>query len=215
MAANAMEAHGEGMTIHVGMLLYPGLTQLDLTGPYELFTRLPEATVHLAWKSAELVRSDKGLGIAPTTTLDACPALDLLFIPGGYGQIALMDDARVMEWVEKQGRQARWVTAVCTGALVLGAAGLLDGYEATSHWAYKELLTIFGAKPKPGRVEIGGEALAKQTQLELEYDPAPPFRCGHPDVAERAVIDAVTARLAARFKERGAQLQRIMAARAS
>jgi cyclohexyl-isocyanide hydratase len=221
------------------MLLYPGLTQLDLTGPFELLARLPEATVHLAWKSTELVRSETGLGIAPTTTLEACPAVDLLFIPGGYGQIAVMDDTQVMEWVARQGRQARWVTAVCTGSLVLGAAGLLDGYEATTHWAARDLLASFGAKVKPGRVivdrnritaggvtagidfgltvlaEIAGEAFAKEKQLELEYDPAPPFRCGHPDVAERAVTEAVTARFAAIFQERRAQLRRIMAARAS
>lgn len=180
------------------------------------------------------MRAESGLGLVPTSTLDACPNLDVLFVPGGYGQIQVIEDETVMRFIREQGARARWVTSVCTGALILGAAGLLRDYDATTHWAFRDLLPLFGARPKPGRVvvdrnritaggvtagidfglhliaEIAGERRAKEAQLEIEYDPAPPFRSGHPDVAEREVVEALRARLEPRFQARAEQLRGIL-----
>jgi len=190
------------VAIQIGMLLYPGLTQLDLTGPFEVLHRVPDAQVHLLWKTLEPVVADSKLKLGPTTTLDASPQLDVLFVPGGSGQLALMQDEEVLRFLREQGARARFVTAVCTGSLVLGVAGLLEGYEATTHWAFMDLLPLFGATPVRRRVVVdrnritgGGvtagidfglrlaatlssEAVAKGIQLGLEYDPEPPFRCG-------------------------------------
>lgn len=206
------------MTLQIGMLLYPGLTQLDLTGPYQVLHNLPGAQIHLAWKDTDLVRSDTGLGIAPTTTLQDCPPLDIVFVPGGIGQAAVMNDPVVLEFVRHHGRSARYVTSVCTGSLVLGAAGLLEGYNATSHWGFTHLLSRFGARYTPGRVvidrnritgggitagidfglrlvaEIAGAQTAQAIQLGLEYAPAPPFDCGHPDSADPALVATLRAR---------------------
>jgi cyclohexyl-isocyanide hydratase len=224
MAARPIRTQDEVMNI--GMLLYPGLTQLDLTGPFEVFHRIPGATVHLAWKNLEPVRADSGLRILPTTTLTDCPPLDIVMVPGGFGQVALMDDEEVLGWLRTQGERAKYVTSVCTGALVLGAAGLLDGYKATSHWAFTELLADFGATFTPGRVvidrnritgggvtagidfglviaaQVAGEQTAKAIQLGLEYNPAPPFAGGHPDIADPAIVAMVRARLVERGRDR-------------
>lgn len=212
--------------MNIGLLLYPGLTQLDLTGPFEVFHRIPGATVHLVWKDTGVVRADSGLGLIPTTTLADCPPLDVVMVPGGFGQIALMTDAVVLDWLRAQATSARYVTAVCTGALVLGAAGLLHGYRATTHWGFAELLANYGATVTPGRVvidrdrvtgggvtagidfalvlaaELAGPDVAKAIQLGLEYNPEPPFRCGHPDVADPALVAVVRERLIARGAER-------------
>src|SRR5690349_8384254 len=126
--------------MNIGMLLYPGLTQLDLTGPYEVLHRLPGAAIHLVWKEATFVDADSGLRLSATMDFAHCPPLDVLFVPGGFGQIALMQDAVVLDFLRTQGSRARYVTSVCTGALLLGAAGLLDGYEAATHWAWMDLL---------------------------------------------------------------------------
>jgi cyclohexyl-isocyanide hydratase len=216
------------MTFHIGMLLYPGLTQLDLTGPFELLHRIPDAQVHLVWKDLQPVRADSGLTILPTTTIADCPPLDLVFVPGGSGQLPLMADAVVLGFLREQGRAARYVTSVCTGSLLLGAAGLLEGYAATTHWAFVELLPMFGARPAAGRVvvdrnritaggvtagidfglrviaEVAGEDRAQAIQLGLEYDPAPPFRCGHPSVATAALVAQVRAQLAPLIQARAA-----------
>ncbi len=216
------------MAIHIGMLLYPGLTQLDLTAPFELMHRIPDAQVHLVWKDTAPVRADSGLAILPSATLDGCPPLDIVFAPGGAGQLPLMTDPVVLGFLRDRGRTARYVTSVCTGALLLGAAGLLDGYAATTHWAFVDLLPQFGARPAPGRVvvdrnritaggvtagldfglrlatELAGERLAQALQLGLEYDPDPPFRSGHPSVADPALVAEVRARLAATVAARGA-----------
>jgi len=212
--------------MNIGLLLYPGLTQLDLTGPFEVFHRIPGATVHLVWKDTGVVRADSGLGLVPTTTFADCPQLDVVMVPGGFGQIALMTDAVVLDWLRAQAKSARYVTAVCTGALLLGAAGLLQGYRATTHWGFAELLANFGATLTPGRVvvdrdrvtgggvtagidfalvlaaELAGADVAKAIQLGLEYNPEPPFRCGHPDVADPALVAVVRERLIARGAER-------------
>jgi cyclohexyl-isocyanide hydratase len=222
------------MTIHIGMLLYPGLTQLDLTGPFEVLHRVPGAEVHLVWKSLEPVLADSKLAIVPTATLDSCPELDVIFVPGGGGLVALMQDAGVLRFVGEKGRTARWVTAVCTGSLVLGVAGLLEGYEAATHWAYMGLLPMVGARPVRRRVVVdrnritgGGvtagidfglslcallssEATAKSIQLGLEYDPDPPFRCGHPDVADPAVVAAARERVDASFRERASVIANVL-----
>ncbi len=200
------------MPFEIGLLLYPGLTQLDLTGPFEVLHRLPDARVHLVSKTLDPVRSDSGLGLLPTTRMDACPALDLVFVPGGYGQIALMSDAEVLDFLRRQAAGARYVTSVCTGALLLGAAGLLAGYEAATHWAYTDLLPLLGATHEKGRVvrdghvftsggvtsgidfafriiaELAGPEVAQAIQLGIEYDPSPPFDAGHPDKASEAAI---------------------------
>lgn len=217
------------MTLNIGLLLFPDVTQLDLTGPYEVFHRIPDARVHVAWKDLQPVRAQGGLQLVPTTTLAECPPLDLVCVPGGFGQVALMEDAAVLEFLRTHGARARYVTSVCTGALLLGAAGLLEGYRATTHWAFTELLSGFGAIYTPGRVvvdrdritgggvtagidfalrvaaEIAGEAVAKGIQLGLEYNPEPPFRAGHPDVADPALVEAVRARLIERGRDRFAR----------
>lgn len=220
MAANRVLGHDDGMNI--GMLLFPRLTQLDLTGPFEVLHRIPGATVHLVWKDTNPVSAESGLAIVPTMTLAACPQLDVVVVPGGWGQVDLMTDNEVLDWLRAQARHARYMTAVCTGALVLGAAGLLEGYRATTHWAWTEQLAGFGATHAPGRVvkdrdritgggvtagidfgltlaaELAGEDIAKAIQLGLEYNPAPPFSCGHPDVADPNLVAIVRARLDAR-----------------
>src|SRR3954451_12179018 len=152
MAATAFWRHDAGMNI--GMLLFPGLTQLDLTGPFEVFHRIPGATVHLVWKDLQPVRADSGLQLVPTITMADCPPLDVVMVPGGFGQIALMEDIQVLDWLRAQAKSAKYVTAVCTGSLLLGAAGLLEGYRATTHWAFTELLADYGATFAPGRVVI-------------------------------------------------------------
>jgi len=212
MAAMALDRHHRAMTLQIGMLLYPGLTQLDLTGPFEVLHRVPDARVHLVWKDTQPVRADSGLELLPTTTLADCPPLDIVFVPGGRGQVAMMTDQEVLGFLRRQATTARYVTSVCTGALILGAAGLLAGYDATTHWAFVQLLPAFGARHVPGRVvvdrnritgggitagidfalrlvaELAGEDVAKAIQLGIEYDPAPPFRSGHPDVADPALV---------------------------
>jgi cyclohexyl-isocyanide hydratase len=219
MVATALVAHDARMTLHIGLLLFPGLTQLDLTGPYEVFHRIPGAQVHLVWKDLEPVRADSGLRLLPTTTLADCPPLDIVCVPGGFGQIALMGDAAVLDFLRTHARTARYVTSVCTGSLLLGAAGLLDGHRCTTHWAFVELLADYGGTYTPGRVvvdgnritgggvtagidfalrvaaEVAGPDVAKAIQLGLEYNPAPPFSSGHPDVADRVLVEAVRARL--------------------
>jgi cyclohexyl-isocyanide hydratase len=218
------------MTTHIGMLLYPGLTQLDLTGPFEVLHRIPGAEVHLLWKTRDAVTADSKLGLLPSTTLAECPKLDVVFVPGGSGQIALMQDGDVLGFLREQGRGARYVTSVCTGALVLGAAGLLEGYEAATHWAFMELLPSFGARPVRRRVvvdrnritgggvtagidfglrlaaELAGEAVAKAIQLGLEYDPEPPFASGHPSVAEPEIVATVRARFDPLARARAEQI---------
>src|SRR5262245_8520504 len=130
MAATARTPHDRAMTLHIGMLLYPGLTQLDLTGPFEVLHRLPDAKVHLVWKDTQPIHSDSGLGLLPTTSFADCPPLDIVFVPGGNGQLAVMADPVVLDFLRRHGRTAKYVTSVCTGSLILGAAGLLEGYSA-------------------------------------------------------------------------------------
>ncbi|HAH11243.1 MAG TPA: thiamine biosynthesis protein ThiJ, partial [Alphaproteobacteria bacterium] len=139
-------------SFHFGFLLYPNLTQLDMTGPAQVFSRAPGAFMHYVWKTLEPVPSDAGITIVPTDTFETCPQLDLLCVPGGVGQIALMDDAEVLGFLKTQGKNANYVTSVCTGSLILGAAGLLNGYRSACHWMWRDALTMFGAEPVNARV---------------------------------------------------------------
>jgi cyclohexyl-isocyanide hydratase len=212
------------MTLHVGFLLFPGVQQLDLTGPYEVLASLPGTIMHLVGASRTPVTSSTGLVLAPTTTFADCPALDVICIPGGVGVNALLQDKTVLDFVRQQAAGARYVTSVCTGALVLGAAGLLTGRRATTHWSAHDLLAAFGAIPVQARVvqdgtlftgggvtagidfalvlaaELVGQAEAETTQLMLEYAPEPPFDSGTPATASAAVL--------AGARQRGAESRR-------
>jgi len=208
------------MTLQIGILIFPRVQQLDLTGPYEVFASMAAANVHLVWKDRSAITSATGLVLAPTMTFDECPTLDVLCIPGGGGINALLEDAEVLDFVRAQGARARYVTSVCTGSLVLGAAGLLRGRRATTHWLSHDFLERFGAIPVHGRVvrdgnlitaggvtagidfglavvaELAGQAQAEAIQLALEYAPQPPFRAGTPDEAPPAVLAAVRKQMA-------------------
>jgi putative intracellular protease/amidase len=205
----------------IAMLLYPGLTFLDLMGPFAVLGRM--TNVHLVWKNTDLLTMDMGLKVQPDCTFADCPAkLDAIFVGGGPGLLAVMQDPACMEFLSNRGAQARFVTSVCTGSLALGAAGLLRGYRATSHWAYRDLLPLFGAEPVNERVVVDrnrisgggvtagidfgltllsllvGERAAKSVQLAIEYDPKPPFDAGTPEKAGPATTQAVKAQIAGR-----------------
>lgn len=134
-------------SFRVGMLLFPCLTQLDLTAPFEIFARMPGTEVLLVAETLQPVTSDRGLVLIPSITFDACPPLDLLFIPGGPGQIEAMDNAKLLGFIRMQDRHTRYTTSTCTGSLLLAASGLLRGRRATSHWAVMRALAIMGAVP--------------------------------------------------------------------
>ena len=220
-------------TLRIGMLLFPRMTQLDLTGPFEVFTRLPDAQVLLLSKTLEPVEADSGLRLLPYATLRDCPQLDVICVPGGPGVNALMEDAEVLDWLRRQSEQARYVSSVCTGSLVLGAAGLLRGKHATSHWNSHDMLPAFGAIPTEGRVvrdgnlftgggvtagidfaltmvaELAGAQVARAIQLQIEYAPVPPFDAGTPEAAPSDIVRAARARGAAMRKEREAIVARV------
>src|SRR6266446_1156318 len=201
---------------NVGFVIFPDLTQLDFTGPLQVLARLPRATTHIVAKSAAPVPSDCGLSLVPTHTFADCPPLDLICVPGGVRGV--IGDRETVEFVRVQAGNATYVTSVCTGAFVLGAAGLLRGRRATTHWAYTDLLPLFGATYEKARLvkdgnlitaggvtsgidfglsvvaEIAGETAARTIQLSIEYDPAPPFDSGHPDRAPAAVKAALLGR---------------------
>ncbi len=223
------------MPFRIGLLLFPDITQLDMTGPYEVFTKFPEAEVRLVWKTLEPVKAGGGMRIIPDTTFADCPQLDLVCVPGGAGMNPLMEDAETLAFLRKQAPGARYVTSVCTGALVLGAAGLLKGKRAATHWMSRELLSAFGATPVAERVvvdgnvitgggvtagidfalrvaaEAFGEDLAKAIQLGIEYDPHPPFNAGSPENAGPAIADRARTSAAKRQAERAAIVARAAA----
>ena len=188
----------------VAMLLYPGVTLLDLIGPQSVLA--PSCNVHVVWKNTHLLETDSGIVMKATSTFEECPEdLDVLFVPGG--EFGIMRDEEVLRFLADRGSRARYVTSVCGGSIVLGAAGLLQGYQATSHWSARDKLPLFGAMPVAARVvrdrnrisgggvtagidfglvllaELLGEDVAKMSQLALEYDPAPPFEAGTPEKA--------------------------------
>jgi len=222
--------------LRIGLFTFPGMTQLDLTGPYEILSRVPDSETHLVAKTLAPVRADRGLQIVPTTTLDTCPPLDLLCVPGGAGINDVIVDPEMLAFIRRMAAGARYVTSVCTGSLGLAAAGLLDGKHAACHWAAREALRRLGAVPVDQRVvmdgkfitgggvtagidfaltvvaELGGAELAKAIQLGIEYNPAPPFDTGSPERAGAALVARVTAAAEGRQSKRLAATQKAAAA---
>lgn len=206
--------------LQIGLLVFPKVTQLDLTGPVQVFSSVPGATLHLIWKRIEPVQSDSVLVLTPTVTFAECPQLDVICVPGGFGTDDLVNDEEVLAFLRKQAERAKFVTSVCTGSLVLGAAGLLRGYRAATHWTAMDNLSAFGAIPTEQRVVIdrnrvtgGGvtagidfaltlvaklvdEKTAQAVQLRLEYNPAPPFNAGSPKTAPKEVLALMNERVA-------------------
>jgi cyclohexyl-isocyanide hydratase len=218
------------------MLVFPNLTQLDLTGPYEVLCRRPGAETVLLWKSLDPVRSEHGLTIVPMATFSSCPPLNLVLVPGGTGINPLLEDAEVLAFLRRAAERARYIVGICTGSLVLGAAGLLRGRRAGTHWMSRDLLRAFGAEPVAERVvvdgniitgggvtagidvalavaaEIAGRETAERIQLGIEYAPAPPFGSGSPETADPAVLAAVVARAEPRQRDRAERVARAAAA---
>jgi cyclohexyl-isocyanide hydratase len=214
------------MPVEIGLLVFPNVQQLDLTAPYEVFASWPEARVRLVWKNRAPILSSTGLRLEPNETFDDCPQLDVVCVPGGAGVNSLLGDDVVLDFLRRQATGARFVTSVCTGALVLGAAGLLRGKRATTHWAWHDLLAAFGATPTQGRVvrdgalatgggvtagidfalslvaELASPEMAQRIQLALEYAPEPPFDAGTPDSAPAEIVAALRQRLAPMRVER-------------
>ena len=206
--------------------LYPGLTQLDFTGPHTVFSRIPGVEALVASEPGGLIESDGGLMFAGTKRLAEIERCDLLFVPGGLAATDVVNDRAFMAEFERLAAGARYLTSVCTGSLILGAAGLLKGKRAACHWAWRDMLTLFGAIPDPGRVvrdgniitgggvtagidfalvvaaELAGETLAQAIQLGIEYAPAPPFDAGRPETAPPDAIAMVRARMAAVLPDR-------------
>jgi cyclohexyl-isocyanide hydratase len=207
------------MSLRFGILVFPNVQQLDLTGPYEVMATVKGAEVELIWKDRNPVTSSTRLSLTPTATFDDCPPVDVLCIPGGGGVNALLEDGAVLEFVSERAAQARYITSVCSGALVLGAAGLLKGKRATTHWYAHDFLEEFGAIPVDARIVEDGKLItaggvtagidfglalvarllspaeAEIVQLSLEYAPAPPFRSGTPAEASPAVLAEAKERL--------------------
>jgi cyclohexyl-isocyanide hydratase len=212
--------------IQIGILLYPNVTQLDATGPAQVLSRVPGAKLHMIWKTRDPVPTDAGFSIVPTTTFADCPQLDVICVPGGGGQVELMVDPETLDFLRKQSAKARYVTSVCTGSLVLGAAGLLKGYKSACHWAWRDMLKDFGAIAVAERVvrdrnrisgggvtagidfgltvaaELAGDEVAKSIQLVLEYDPQPPFDSGSPEKAGVERVKRIRERLAPLLESR-------------
>lgn len=200
--------------LQIGSLLFEGLDQIDLTGPFEVLARVPNSTYRIFGKTMDGVRDIRGLRLAPDATLNDAPQLDVLHVPGGFGQEAMMDDEEVLAWIRQQAGGAACVFSVCTGALICGAAGLLKGRRATTHWASFHLLPSFGAIPVKERVVVDGNFVfaagvtagidgalrvaanlrgddaARTIQLYMEYAPAPPFDSGTPETAPAAIVEA-------------------------
>jgi cyclohexyl-isocyanide hydratase len=198
--------------LHIGSLLFEGVDQIDLTGPFEVLSRIPNSTYRIYGKTLEPVRDVKGLRLAPDATLADAPPLDVLHVPGGFGQEALMEDADLLTWIRQQATGACSIFSVCTGALLCGAAGLLKGRRATTHWSVFHLLPFFGAIPVNERVvvdgawvfaagvtagidgalrlaaELRGDAAAQAIQLQMAYAPEPPFNAGTPETAPAAIV---------------------------
>ena len=218
---------------NIGMLIFPRLTQLDMTGPYEVLARLPNTKVHLVARTLDPVKTDRGMEILPTVTYADCPQLDVIMVPGGPGQQDLMEDGAVLDFLQRQAKSAKYITSVCTGSLVLGAAGLLKGKRATSHWAAIDHLGLLGAIPVSEKVVVDGnvvtgagvtcgidfalklasilegEQVAREIQLQIEYDPDPPFNSGSPRTAAPEVLNAVRGRLAALSEQRRATASKV------
>jgi cyclohexyl-isocyanide hydratase len=212
--------------------LYPRVTQLDFTGPYEVFARLPGARPILASTAGDSVEADGGMTFSQVRRLADIDRCALLCVPGGFGTVEAMEDAEYLAQIRRLAGQARYVTSVCTGSLLLGAAGLLQGKRAACHWAWRDLLPVFGAEPDSARVvrdgnvitgggvtagidmaltvvgEIAGVDFAETVQLAMEYAPAPPFDAGRPERARPAIVAAARRRLDSTREARDAAVQR-------
>jgi cyclohexyl-isocyanide hydratase len=218
--------------LNIGLILYPKLTLLDLIGPAEVFGQMPGTDVHLLWKSLDPVIADGGITLFPTSTFAACPRLDVICVPGGPGQIELMDDEVVLDFLRHSAKDCRLITSVCSGSLLLAAAGLLQGYRATCHWASLDQLALLGTVPVAERVvrdrdritgagvtsgidfaltvvgELLGREVAEEIQLGLEYDPEPPFAAGSPKKAPAKILAAVREDMAGFLARRRQATQR-------
>lgn len=218
--------------LQIGSLLFEGLDQIDLTGPFEVLSRIPNSTYRIYGKTTDPVRDYRGLRITPDAAIGDAPQLDVLHVPGGFGQEALMDDTVVLDWLRRQAGHAR-IFSVCTGALICGAAGLLMGRRATTHWASFHLLRYFGATPVKERVvidgnwifaagvtsgidgalrlaaELRGDEVAQGIQLFMEYAPQPPFNSGTPETAPATVLAQTRQSVAKITAQREATAQRI------
>jgi cyclohexyl-isocyanide hydratase len=221
--------------LQIGLVIFPNVTQLDLTGPVQVFSSVPGAKVHLIWKRIEPVASDSVLTLTPTITFADCPQLDVICVPGGFGTDDMVNDEEVLDFLRRQAEGAKYVTSVCTGSLVLGAAGLLQGYRATTHWSAMDHLAPFGATPTRTRVCVdrnritgGGvtagidfaltlvsimvdRKTAEAIQLRLEYNPAPPFSAGSPDTAPPEILALMKERIAPAQVRRGEAVRRAAA----
>ena len=217
--------------VSVAFLVYPEVTQLDFTGPAQILSRLGRAKVDYVWKSMDPVATDAGFSILPTATFADIERADILCVPGGIACVEMMEDEEVLEWVRRVGEKADWVTSVCTGSLILGAAGLIHGYRAACHWAWRDYLSLFGAEPVAERIvfdrnrvtgggvtagvdfalaltaAVRGEDHARLIQLALEYDPAPPFDSGSPERAGDALLAAYRARMESLAPGRDARIR--------
>lgn len=211
---------------HIGLFVFPNMTLLDFSGPYEVFCQLPNVTVHTIAITLDPIIVGGGLRIIPDTTIANCPALDMITVPGGSGVNCLLDTKITLDFLCTQAEKAHYVTSVCTGALVLGAAGLLKGYRATTHWQSLDLLHYFGAIPTPDRVvvdrnritgggvtagidfalqavaEMFGVEEAQRIQLYLEYNPSPPFHAGHPSIAAPELVQLLQQQTAVIHEQR-------------
>ena len=221
--------------LQIGLVIFPKVTQLDFTGPLQVFSSVPGAKVHLIWKRIEPVPSDSVLTLTPTITFADCPQLDVICVPGGAGTDDMVNDEEMLDFLRRQATGARYITSVCTGSLVLGAAGLLKGYRATTHWSAIDHLAPFGAVPTKTRVCVdrnritgGGvtagidfaltlvsivvdRPTAEAIQLRLEYNPAPPFNSGSPDTAPPEILARIKERIAPFAQRRGEAVQRAAA----
>ena len=221
--------------LQIGIVLFPRVTQLDFTGPLQVFSSVPGAKVHLIWKRIEPVTSDSVLTITPTVSFADCPQLDVICVPGGGGTDDMINDEEMLAFLRKQAEAAKYITSVCTGSLVLGAAGLLRGYRAATHWTAMDFLAAFGATPTKTRVCVdrnrvtgGGvtagidfaltlvsllvdRRTAEAIQLRLEYNPAPPFNAGSPDTAPPEIVALMQERIAAAQVRRGEMIERAAA----
>jgi cyclohexyl-isocyanide hydratase len=222
-------------TLQIGLVIFPKVTQLDFTGPLQVFSSVPNAKVHLIWKRIEPVESDSVLTLTPTVSFADCPQLDVICVPGGAGSDDMVNDEEMLDFLRRQAKAARYITSVCTGSLVLGAAGLLKGYRATTHWSAMDHLAPFGAVPTNTRVCVdrnritgGGvtagidfaltlvsimvdRPTAEAIQLRLEYNPAPPFGSGSPDTAPPEILARIRERIAPFAQRRGEAVQRAAA----
>jgi cyclohexyl-isocyanide hydratase len=219
--------------MEIGLILFPGVTALDVVGPFEVLSRVPGASVQFVGAETGVITAQHGIRLGVDTVYEECPHLEVICVPGGPGQIALMEDARLLDFLRRQATAAQWLTAVCTGSLLLGAAGLLQGCRATTHWRYMDCLRDLGAIPVRKRVvadgnrltgagvsagidlglflaaHLAGEEAAQAIQLLIEYDPQPAFRSGSPETADPSVVEEVERNTESFYQRRRDQTRRL------